>query len=215
MANLPLKPYSQAPMVDDGNMRDFLTWVHVSLNQLIGAANATPQQGLQTLVNKQIDPTTTQIVSAGSRMGSIVSRVTFTVTTTTATFFWDSTGPTGSGPLTIYRDDGTVIGPTIVGSPLVVTGLTPSTKYFFYLYWDEAAARVAFAVGNSTGVGTPPIAFTAQNLVASQQLLLAGRIPIALALAATGITTTGAGSASGSGGGGGGGVGGHIGGTFT
>jgi hypothetical protein len=207
MANLPLKPYSQAPMVDDGNMRDFLTWVHVSLNQLIGQANATPQQGFQALINKQLDPTTSQLISLGGRITSVTSLVAFTSTTTSITFYWDGTN--GSDQLQIYRDDGTIIGPTLVGSPVTVSGLTANTLYFFYLYWDETLQRVAMVPGQ---VGTPPFAFTAKSLLAAQQQQLATRIPLAPFFTTTGITTPAAGTGGGGGGTGGGGGGGRGGG---
>lgn len=211
MAN-PLKPYSQRPY--DPNLGDttnqYLDWVTSALNQLIGQANKQPNTGLQSLVNNQINPTSAQLESVGSRPQSITTAITYTSTTTSITFYWDGTN--GSTPLTIYRDDGTTIGPFI--GNFTVTGLSPNTTYFFYPFYQEAVTPSAnfgqHPVGinwgtTPGGVGTPPVAFTAQNLVALQEQISRDHIPLATGFSVTGASTPASGSGSGSGGSGGGG----------
>ncbi len=92
----------------------------------------------------------------------------------------------------------------------LVTGLLANTLYFFYPYFDEASSRVLF-VSQSGAVGSPPIAYTAQNIVLAQQQSLRGRVPLSQ-LGINGFSTPAAGNTSGvsvGGGGGGGGI--HIG----
>jgi uncharacterized membrane protein YgcG len=200
MAN-PLKPFSSAP----GEFsREWADAVQSAINQLIGqATNPTLQKGFPALSVPTVDPTTSQIPSRGSRMSSVSTPITFTFTATSVSFFWDGTN--GSHFLRIGRDDGTVVGPTNNGSPVIVTGLTTGT-YYFYPYWDETLQKVVFATVQNVAVGSPPIAFTVQNFLAAQQQILRGRIPLGLLLVQTGVTLTG-GTGSGSGGSGGGGAG--------
>ena len=205
MAN-PLKPWSFTPGEYDRNWAD---WVTANLNQLAGQAGVTPSnQGFPALSVPTVDPTTSQIPSKGSRTSSVTTTITFTFDATSATFFWDGTN--GSQALRIGRDDGTVVGPTTVGSPFKVAGLTTNT-YFFYAYWDETLGKVVFAT-NSAAVGTPAVAFLQPNFDAAQQQILRGHIPLGILMVTLGVTLTGStGSGSGGSGGGGAGAGGNRG----
>lgn len=90
---------------------------------------------------------------------------------------------------------------------MVVTGLNPSTRYWFYFYFDETAQVIKAADIPGFSVGTPAIAFPAVNLDAAHQQILKGRIQVAPVFSSTGVLTTGAGTATTQGGVGGGGGG--------
>ena len=203
-----LKPWMNAPLEQNvgQDTNQFFVWVQSALNQLISLGNAPPSQGLQSLQNNIINPTSGQIASAGSRMSSVTTAITYVFTANSVQFFWDGTN--GSTPLFIGRDDGTVIGPVVAGSGLTVTGLTTNTTYNFYAYWDEALGQVVFAV-NKAAVGVPPIAYNPPNFNAAQTQIMRGHIPLGALLVTTGVTPV-VGGGSGSGGSGGGGAGGGI-----
>lgn len=203
------KPYTQFPY--DPSLGDqsqqALQWVITQINQLIGQAGVPPTSGLQSITPNTVDPTGSQITSAGVRMGSITTAIAWTATTTTVTFFWDGTN--GSQVFKIGRDDGTVyINPT--GSPLLVSQLLANTQYFFYPFFNESQQVIQFGTIPGVSVGSPSIAFTVPNFKAAQQQILRGNIPLGILLLTTGITTPGAGSTSGSGGTGGGSAGGGV-----
>lgn len=182
-----------------------LQWMITQINQLAGQANAPTSQGLQSLVQNTVDPTTGQLISAGNRVASIASAIAFVATPTTVTFYWDGTN--GSQPFTIGRDDNSVYHNT-AGSPLVVSGLVASTQYFFYPFFNEAQQVIQFATQPGISVGSPSIAFLNPNFKAAQQQILRGNILLAFVLGTNGITTPATGTTPGSGGSGGGGVGG-------
>jgi hypothetical protein len=175
------------------------------LNQLMGQGSVPPSQSLQSFGANVINPTTSQIISAGSRTSAIATAIGYVVQPTTISFYWD--GSHGTQPFKIYRDDGTVFGPFITGSPVTVTGLVANTPYFFYPYWDENLQLIQFATVAGVGVGTPAIAFTAQNNLAAQQQILRNRISLGALLASTGVTTPNVGTITASGGSGGAGTG--------
>ena len=203
-----IRQYSQAPF-DDGlgqQTKDWQDWVTTALNTLVGQ-NLTLQQGFNALSNPQVNPTTSQVQSLGSRISSLTTGFTFTATTTSITLYWDGTN--SSNLLRIYRDDNTVDGP--FSGNQTISGLSANTQYFFYPYFDETLRTVQF-VAITGAVGSPPIAYTATTIKAAQQQLLRGRIPLAGNLAITGITTPAAGSTPATPlGGGGGSVGGFLG----
>ena len=216
MANSPRsKPYSQFPYDSalGDQSKQALDWIVTQLNQLIGMASVPPSQSLQSFGTNVIDPTSAQIVSAGSRASSITTSIAYVVQPTVITFYWDGTN--GSQPFQIYRDDNTIFGPFITGSPFQVTGLTANTQYFFYPYWDETLQRIQFATLAGVSVGNPAIAFTAKNVLAAQQQILRGRLTLGTTVATSGVTTPNAGSTPGSAGGGGGGGGGFGGGRYS
>lgn len=206
------RQFNQFPFDENigAQSKQALDWMVLAINQLLGQGQAQSGQGIQALQVNTVDPKTGAVITGGSRTSSITTAITFTSTTTSISFFWDGTN--ASLPFQIYRDDGSITGPVIAGSGKTVSGLTANTLYYFYAYWDEALQAIEFVSIPNVSVGTPPIAFTAQNILALQQQWLRNRIALAQAFASTGITTpasgTGGGS-GGSGGGGGGGGGGH------
>lgn len=199
-----LRQYSQAPY-DDGigqQTKECLDWLITSVNTLVGQ-NLTLQQGFQALQSPVVNPSTSQITSIGSRPQSLSTSIAFVATTSVVTFYWDGTN--GSVPLSIYRDDGTIVTP-IVGNQLV-SGLSPSTTYYFYPYYDETLGQVRWASVSGVSIGTPGYAFTAKNILAAQIQILRNHVPLATLLATNGVTTPASGSQGGSGGSGGGGGG--------
>lgn len=188
-ARIQVSPLTSSPVVQVGS-RGQLSAISVS-------PRGTPQLAAKQPI---IDPTQSTILSAGNRISSLTTQQAFVSTATSITFYWDGTH--GSQILKIYRDDGTISAP--VSNNLAITGLSASTKYFFYPYYDEVLMKVVFPTGDGTGVGSPAVAFTASNIVAAQQQIMRGRISL-FAAASQGITTPASGSGGGSGGGGGGG----------
>lgn len=206
-----IRQFSQFPVDGDVSpaVKEWGDWATASLLSLL--QQNLLGSGFSALSNPQVDPSSSQVKSAGSRASSLTTGFTFTATTTTITLYWDGTN--SSQLLRIYRDDNTVAGP-FAGNKLI-TGLTANTKYFFYPYFDEVLQVVAF-VGQpgaaANPVGSPPIAYLATDILIGQQQLLRGRIPLAGNLAITGITTPAAGSTPATAlGGGGGSVGGYLG----
>lgn len=200
------KAYNQFPRdsaLGDQSLQA-LDWVVTQLNQIVGQGVPPPFQGLPSVQNNIVNPTTGQITSLGSRMSSVTTAIAFVATTTTITLFWDGTN--GSQVFMVGRDDGSVYGPNPAGSPLKITGLVASTNYWLYGYFDEVQSVIRFAT-NAKAVGSPALAFTAPNFNAAQQQIMRGHIPLGLLMVTTGISTPGSGSSSGSGGSGGGGAG--------
>lgn len=141
----------------------------------------------------------TIVSSAGSTPFSTTSSFAYTSTTTSITWYWDGTN--GSTTLTIYRADNNTTGP--VSGSQAITGLSSSTTYNFYPYWDEPTQTLKWVAG---GTGTPAYAISsAGSKVAVQQQNLRTRIP--LSLGGMQAATPAAGSGGGTGGGGGGGGG--------
>lgn len=144
-----------------------------------------------------IDPTASLIVSRGNRISSLTTIMSYVSTPSGITFYWDGTN--SSQELEIYRDDGTIEGP--YSGNFAVTGLTASTTYYFYPYWDEIFQQVVFPTG---GTGSPAVAFTTPNLLAAQQQIMREHISL-FQLGASGITLPSSGTGGGGDSGGGGG----------
>jgi hypothetical protein len=202
-----VRQYSQAPFDDSlgQQTKDWQDWVTTALNTLVGQ-NLTLQQGFNALSSPQVNPSTSQVQSLGSRVASLTTNFGAAAPSTTSiTLYWDGTN--NSTILRIYRDDGTVAGP-FPGSQ-TITGLVAATTYFFYPYFDEATQKVLF-VSIPPAVGSPPIAYTAATIAVAQQQILRGRIPLAANLSVTGFATPAAGSTPAASQGGGGGSGGSF-----
>ena len=196
------KPWSQFPHDPNlgGQSKQCLDYMLTQLNQLLGQANVPPASSAYSFGPDIINPTTAQFISLGGRPSSVTTAITYNAAGTSITFYWDGTN--SSQELTIYRDDDTVVGPTIVGSPFLVTGLVAATRYFFYPYWDDINKLVRFVTIPNVSVGSPPVAFPAYNIKAQQIQILREHIPLASIVGTSGIV---AGSGPGSAGGGGGG----------
>ena len=115
----------------------------------------------------------------------------FNYTSTTSAIVWTWTG------LVIYRADGTTV--TIPNSSVTESGLTSSTTYNYYPYYDELLGVLAFV--NGSGVGTHGYSFPSKTYTAAQQQSLQSRVP--LSNGAMQAATTASGSGGGGGGGGG------------
>ena len=208
-----LRPWSLRPQDDavSDQTQQFFDWIQTSLNTLIGQ-QLPPAPGVSALSPGIIDPTTSQLKSAGSRTSSLTTNFSASAPSTTSIIiYWDGTN--NSTILRIYRDDGAIIGP-FPGSQ-IISGLTANTTYFFYPYFDEATQRVLF-VSAPGAVGSPPIAYQTATITVAQQQILRGRIPLAANLSVTGFATPSVGTTpAASQGGGGGGVGPYLGSKLT
>lgn len=122
----------------------------------------------------------------GSLLPIAVAGMTWTATTTTITITWTN--------LVIYWPDGTQ--QAVANGSITISGLTNTTVYDFYPYFDLANRAVDF-VGRTApaGVGTPSVAFLASSLAAYQQQNGDGRV--ALSRGAISATAGGAGGSFG------------------
>lgn len=197
------RTYTEVPHDENlsPQMREFLASLLSQVNALAGTGAPTAGSGIAALSQNVINPTTNQILSIGGRVASIASEITAVPTATTITFFWD--GSNSSHPLRIGRDDGSVFGPFVNGSGLLVTGLSASTQYFLYPYFNESNTKVIFsaALGPTPvptnvprPVGNPPIAFLAPSFYASQDQLLRGHIALSPNFGIAGVTTPASGT---------------------
>lgn len=212
--NTKLRNVNQAPYEpgESAQTRQWKDAVTAQLNALLGQQVQLGQtgQGLDVLSQSVVNPTQQRLVSLGGRTQSITTAFAFVAASNSITFYWDGTN--GSVPLQIYRDDGTVT--SAVHGSFTVSGLAINTTYFFYPFWQENVPPSAnfgqhplgvnWATIPHVSVGTPPVAFLAQNIPAAQIQIARDHIPLALGLSTTGAKT-GTGSGSGGGGGGGGG----------
>jgi hypothetical protein len=154
---------------------------NVSDGVLFGRVN---QSGL---TSGSIDPSKTGVLAKGSTPSSLTSGFTYTSTTTSVTISWSG--------LTIYRADGTTT--AITNSSVLITGLTASTTYRIYPYFDDTVSALSFVTG---GVGSPAICQTAGSNTISQAQNLQSRVPLSASSGFT-VATPASGSSGGSGGG--------------
>jgi hypothetical protein len=112
----------------------------------------------------------------------------YTSSTSTITWYWDGTN--GSTIITIYRADGTSF--TVSGSQ-AVTGLSPSTTYYFYPYYDLASSTLKWVTGGS---GSPAIAQAAPSPALAQAQGLNGQVPVSTTAMAASTTASGSGGGS-------------------
>lgn len=210
----PQRTYTEVPQDEaiSPQLREFLNSLLSQVNALSGKGSPTPGQGIAALSQNTIDPKTGQITSSGNRMASIITDITFVAASTNVQFFWDGINPISAPSVlfTILRDDGSIYR-NPAGSGLLCTGLSPSTTYFFYAYFNEAQQVIQFASVPGVSVGSPSIAFTSPNQKGAQTQILRGNLLLAINLASNGITTPASGTnAAASGGSGGGSVGGGF-----
>jgi hypothetical protein len=135
------------------------------------------------------------VIPQGSIPPTFGPGMTYTSNTSSITWSWDYTT---NG---IDRCDGTTVSPAPVGSQ-AVTGLSATHTYYFYPYYDENAAALAFVAGGS---GSPAWAQSAQARALTAAQSLQGHIPLSPGSGMAAATTS-----SGGGGGGGGGDGGCL-----
>jgi hypothetical protein len=124
-----------------------------------------------------------------STLPIVSSQFGYSLTPTSATISW-----TG---MVIGWPDG---GATYVqdGALPAVSGLTASTEYWAFLYWDVLAAQVV-AVAPSSALGSPALLGPAYDVTAAAACSLDGRI--ALTPGGMNFTTPASGTSTGSGGG--------------
>jgi hypothetical protein len=208
--NTRIKPFGQRPF--DANLspqtNQWLDQLTTAVNALIGT-QPPPSIGFSALAPAVVNPASTQITSVGSRPQSIATKIAVVAQPTSISFHWDGTN--GSTPLSIYRDDYSIITP--MSGHMIVTGLSANTTYYFYPFYDERDATIKWVddtrpTPRSLRVGTPQIAFTSASVLGAQSQIFNQHISLAASLGSAGITTPNAGSTSSftTGGGGGAGV---------
>jgi hypothetical protein len=156
-------------------------------NQITDGANfARVASGALTAGN--VDPSKAGVLMKGSVPPTWSGAFTYASTTSSLTWSWSG--------LSIYRADGRST--AVPNSSVAVTGLAAATTYYFYPYWDDAAAALGWVAGGS---GAPANAQTAKTNPAAQQQALQGRVPLSQGamVAATTASGTGGGSGGGSG----------------
>lgn len=193
------------------NLYDYISRHELSLKQLRAQMNLLPsreelqnqihasatEQALATLPMAQLasQGTTFGIARQGSILPIPANSILYD-NATANTIKWYSTGlvlyPTYGGTIAIPD--------TTVAQPIIsVGGLTPATTYFFYPYYSTDLRMIQFAqvVG---GVGAPPAAYTAKNILAAQVTSGDGNIALSTVSSVT-AAATGGGGGGGSGGG--------------
>ncbi|HUJ33264.1 MAG TPA: Hint domain-containing protein [Candidatus Acidoferrum sp.] len=138
------------------------------------------------LTSGKIDPTKEGVLMKGSVPPTWSGAFTYVSTTSSITWSWSG--------LTICRADGTTT--AIPSGSLGITGLAAGTTYYFYPYWDDTSAELAWVAGGS---GSPANALPAKTNVAAQQQALQGRIPLSQGAMIAATTTSGTGGGSGGG----------------
>lgn len=129
--------------------------------------------------------------SQGSIPPTLVGQVTYVGTATTITV---------SFPIITYADGSSVA----VNNTLTITGLTASTNYLIYPYYDTALGVGACVADSVNATGSPPCCFSTSNANAAQAQNNDGRVPLSSGAVAV---ATGAGGGGGGTSGGGGGSG--------
>lgn len=123
----------------------------------------------------------------------------YTADGTSIHWYWDGTN--SSNALVIKRADGTNF--SVPKGDLNITGLSNSTTYYFYPFWNlSGGCAVSFVIGT---VGSPKFALSAVSTDALQAQSLLGREALSSG-AMTAATTAGAGGGGSAGGGGGAGL---------
>lgn len=131
----------------------------------------------------------------------------YTATSTSITWYWDGTN--SSKVPVITRNDGSRFTVPTSGSPITITGLSPSTTYYFLPFWDTASTcnvgwvpgtvgspQIAFIVGDTTDITNTPVYLMEQTTQTNEPL------STGFMSAATPASGSGGGGAGGGGGGG-------------
>lgn len=96
----------------------------------------------------------------GTSVAANTSGFAYTATTTTLTWYWDGTN--GSQVPVITRADGSRFTVPTAGSPLTISGLIASTKYYFLPFWNiNSLCNIGWVQGTT---GSPQIAFVAADI---------------------------------------------------
>jgi hypothetical protein len=115
----------------------------------------------------------------------------FTYTSTTSSITWSWTG------MIITRSDGTTT--TVPNGSVAVTGLSASTTYYFYPYYDDTLGILTFVAGGVGSSSLGAIAQTAPSLALGQQQGLAQHVPLSTGNMPAATTASGGGGGSGGG----------------
>lgn len=135
-----------------------------------------------------VDLNTGSILSiTGSAVVSYSGSFSYTATTSSIAWSWSG--------LQIFRADGSVT--NIPNSSQTITGLSASTTYFFYPYWDEVLQVVAWVAAG--GVGTPSYAHTAKTNALAQAQALSNQCPLSAVAMSAATTASGGGGGTGGG----------------
>lgn len=142
----------------------------------------------------QLDPATTAMAARGGRVPVWSNGFVYNSTTTSITWYWDGTH--GSSPITIRKDDNTVLGP--ISGNLTVTGLTAGVTYYFYPFYDEVSQGLGF-VASQDGSGSTGQAFVIPALDLAQAQGLQHHIPLSSGPMTAATPSSGTGSGTGGG----------------
>jgi hypothetical protein len=160
------------------------------LNYVEGSATKADRGNftVSQVTRKNLIDASTSIFKLQSTLPVLSGSFTYTSTSNSVTWFWNS--------LVLYYPNG--VTKSLPNGSNTVTGLSASTTYYFYPYYSLDRNKLEYVPG---GVGTPDIAFTARSLGAAQQQTLDNNAPLSGGAVPA---VTGA-SGGGTGGGGGGG----------
>jgi hypothetical protein len=141
---------------------------------------------VDALTAGKVDPAKSGVLMRGSVPPTWSGAFTYVSTTSSLTWTWSG--------LSIFRADGTTT--AVPNGSVAVSGLTAATTYYFYPYWDDVAAALAWVAG---GAGSPANAQSAKTNAAAQQQALQGRVPLSQGAIAAATTSGGTGGGSGGG----------------
>jgi hypothetical protein len=129
------------------------------------------------------------VAKLGSLAPNWSGSLSYSATTTSITWSWTS--------LILYRSDGTSV--SISNGSQAITGLSASTTYYFYPYYDEVLGSIQW-VADGSGVGSPAYAYTATTNPRAQAQGNESHVPLSAGAvtAATPSSGTGGGTGGGS-----------------
>lgn len=139
----------------------------------------------------------TAVKTQASILPVVNGKFAYTSDTSHITWYWDGTN--GSQVLTIFWPDGSLT--QVPPSSLAISGLSASTTYTFYPYFNVDMNSLLFAQV-AGGVGSPAAAYTGSTLAASVAQSLDRNTPLVSAPLTAATTSSGSGGGSGGGNGG-------------